>query len=198
MPEGRGAGFSGPRARGALLGGRPVRARGPSGGSVRPGPQTPRPLSPSPLSSLGGRCPPAAFLPRGWDEPAPGKGLSGPRPPAPAQVSNLMYLNTHKNLHGGFVTRAQPGSGPSQSGGRSKKKKKKIDLVASSLSFSCVLCLSSDSGLPGPWEPRDSGLWFGKLADEVFVTQRREVGGRSSGRVQSLALVECETPGQHP
>ena len=55
---------------------------------------------------------------------------------------------------------------------------------------------SSDSTAPVPGGPQDSGLWFSKLANEVFVclfvTERREQ------EFNHLALVECETPGQHP
>ena len=33
----------------------------------------------------------------------------------------------------------------------------------------------------------------------LFVTERREVGEKSSGKSSSsLAMVECETPGEHP
>ena len=106
-----------------------------------------------------------------------------------------MYLNTHAQI---FT--AQPGSAPSL-------KKKKIDLVASSLPwcFARFPVSSASLGLQGcpcPWGPRDSGLWFGKLADEVFVCLLlREGRGEEEAQekgVQSFALVECETPGQHP
>ena len=108
-----------------------------------------------------------------------------------------MYLNTHTHTQ---IFMAQPGSAPSL-------KKKKIDLVASSLPW-CFgpFPVSSASprtpGLPHPWGPRDSGLWFGNLADEVFVCLllregRWEEEAQGKG-VQSLALVECETPDQHP
>ena len=92
--------------------------------------------------------------PRGWDKPARGKGVLGPWPPAPppALLWNLMYLNAHTNLHGPtrFCTQAQSGGG--------SKKKKKIDLVASSLPW-CFgrFPVSSASprtpGLPRPWGP---------------------------------------------
>ena len=149
------------------------------------------PFALSPLQS-GRALLSAAFLPRGRDEPARGKGLSGPWPPPRSPVEPNVFKHTHKNLHGGFVTRARPDSGhpwtQAQSGRRSKKK---IDLVASSLPrrlgrFPVSSASPRTPGLPRSWGPRDSGLWFGKLADEVFVclfvTERREVGGRSSGK----------------
>ena len=96
------------------------------------------------------------------------------------------------------MTRVHPGSATrhSQAGtAKKKKKKKKIDQVASPLLGALVVFLFALSllglqGCPCPWGPRDSGLWFAKLADEVFVclfvTERREVGGRSSGKRSSI------------
>ena len=137
------------------------------------GPTDLKHLSPCPLSRLGRLCFSAAFLPGGWDKPALGKGLLGHRPPAPppALLWNLMYLNTQAQI---FTAQTGSAPGHSQAGAAEKKKKKKIDLVASSLPW-CFgrFPVSSSSprtpGLPRPWGPRDSGLWFGKLADEVFV-----------------------------
>ena len=108
-----------PHARGALLGraaceGR--RAGGPSGQSVRPGPQAPK--SAFAVSSLV--CADFAAL---WRPSAPGGGRSQLRgracqAPGPRQglLWNLTYLNTqthththtHTNLHRGFVTRPDP------------------------------------------------------------------------------------------
>ena len=103
----------------------------------------PQPLSPSPLSSLGGNCSPAVFLPQGWDEPTLRKGLWGPRPPAHPRslvVLNIFkhtHTHTHTHLHGGFVTRAHPNSATmhSQAGPAKQKQKQKhkIDLLASPL-----------------------------------------------------------------
>ena len=102
-----------------------------------------------------------------------------------------MYLNTHTNLDGPTRFRTQ-----AQSGGGSKKKKKKnrssgLFTALVLWSFSCFCCLSRTPGLPRPWGPRDSGLWFGKLADEVFVCLLlREGRGEEEAQgkgVQSLA-----------
>ena len=118
-----------------------------------------------------------------------------------------MYLNTDAQI---FT--AQPGSAPrhSQAGAEKKNKnknQKNIYLAASSLPwcfsrFPVSSASPQTPGLPRPWGPRDSGLWFGKLADEVFVCLllregRWEEEAQGKG-VQSLGLVECETPGQHP
>ena len=158
------------------------------------GPTGLRLLSPSPLCSLGGLCSPAAFLPRGWEKPALGKGLLGPWPPAPppALLWNLMYLKTHTQI---FM--AQPGSAlrHSQAGAAKKKKKKNrssgLFTALVLWSFSCFLCLSRTPGLPRPWGPRvqafGSGSW---QMSYLFVTERREVGDKSLGKSSSsLALV---------
>ena len=102
-----------------------------------------------------------------------------------------MYLNTHAQI---FT--AQPGSAPRHSQAGAAKKKKKNHLVASSLPwcFARFPVSSASLGLQGcpcPWGPRDSGLWFGKLADEVFVCLllrkgRGEEEAQGKG-VQSLA-----------
>ena len=152
--------------------GRLVRAHEPSGGSVWQDPQASGSFHPLPSLVWAGSVLQQLSCPRGWDKPAHGKGVLGPWPPAPppALLWNLMCLNTHTHkfsrpnpgLHPGTVRRAQ------------QKKKKKIDLVAPSLPW-CFgrFPVSSASprtpGLPHPWRPRDSGLWFRKLADEVFV-----------------------------
>ena len=108
------------------------------------GPTALRLVSPSPLSSLGGFCSPAAFLPAGVGKPAPGKGVLGPWPPAPtpALLWNLMYLNTHTQI---FT--AQPGSALRHSQAEAAKKKK-IDLVASSLPW-CFGRFPVSSASPG-------------------------------------------------
>ena len=128
------------------------------------GPTGLRLLSPSPLSSLGGLCSPAAFLPRGWEKPALGKGLLGPWPPAPppALLWNLMYLNTHTQI---FM--AQPGSALRHSQAGAAKKKKKIDLVAFSLPwcFGHFPVSSASPGLQGC--PVPGGPEFRPLVREV-------------------------------
>ena len=73
--------------------GRLVRARGPSGGSVRQDPQASGAIRP--LSSLvwaGSALQQLSGPGDGWDKPAPGKGLLGPWPraPPPALLWNLM------------------------------------------------------------------------------------------------------------
>ena len=162
------------------------------------GPTSRRLLSPSPLSSLGGLCSPAAFLPTGVGQASSRKGHFTPLAPG-TTPSSPVEPNVFKHTHTQIFT-AQPGSAPS-------KKKKKIDLVASSLPW-CFgrFPVSSSSprtpGLPHPWGRRDSGLWFWKLPDEVFVCLLLREGkweeeAQEKG-VQSFALVECETPGQHP
>ena len=181
--------------------GRLVRAHGPSGGSVWQDPQASGSFHPLPSLVWAGSVLQQLSCPRGWDKPALGKGMLGPWPPAPppALLWNLMYLNTHTNLDGPtrFCTQQK----------QTNKQTNKIDLVASSLPW-CFgrFPVSSSSpqtpGLPHPWGRRDSGLWFWKLADEVFVCLllregRWEEEAQGKG-VQSLALVECETPGQHP
>ena len=112
-----------------------------------------------------------------------------------------MYLNTHAEI---FT--AQPGAAPRHSQeGAAKKKKNKIDLVASSLPwcfgrFPVSAASPGLQGCPVPGGPEiqafGSGSWQMRY---LFVTERREVGEKSSGKSSSsLALVECETPGQHP
>ena len=150
--------------------GRLVRAHGPSGGSVWQDPQASGSFHPLPSLVWAGSVLQQLSCPRGWDKPARGKGVLGPWPPAPppALLWNLMYLNTHTNLDGPTRFRTQAQSG----GGSKKKKKNRSSGLFTALvlwSFSCFLCLSRTPGLPRPWGPRDSGLWFGKLADEVFV-----------------------------
>ena len=204
MPECPGKGFSGfPQSRGPLLGG--LACEGPRAlrREREAGPTGPRPLSPSPLVSLGRSCSPAAFPVPEVGRASCGKGLSGPQPPAPprspVELSIFKHTYTYTNLHGGFVTRVHPGSATrhSQVGTAKKKKKKKKKSIKWPLHchgalvvFLFALSLLRLPGCPCPWGPRDSGLWFGKLADEVFVclfvTERREVGGRSSGKRSSI------------
>ena len=130
----------------------------------------------------------------------------------------LIYLNTHTHTHTHTSSRRVCDSGPSQfcnhaqSGGPSKNKNKNKNKNTKSIFwplhcrsalviFLFALPLLGLQGCPCPWRPRDSGLWFAKLADEVFVCLlliewrwEEEAQGRA---VQSLAQVECETPGQH-
>ena len=183
--------------------GRLVRAHGPSGGSVWQDPQASGSFHPLPSLVWAGSVLQQLSCPRGWDKPARGKGVLGPWPPAPppALLWNLMYLNTHTNLDGPTRFRTQAQSG----GGSKKKKKKKIDLVASSLPwcfgrFPVSAASPGLQGCPVPGGPEiqafGSGSWQMRY---LFVTERREVGEKSSGKSSSsLALVECETPGQHP
>ena len=175
--------------------GRPVTAPGPSGGSMPQDPEASGSFRPLPslvwagsalqnLFCLGDRT--SQLAERASWPPGPGTTHNSP-------VEPNVFEHTRRNLHGPTRCCTQ-----AQSGGRSKKKKKKIDLVASSLPW-CFgpFPVSSASprtpGLPRPWGPRDSGLWFGKLADEVFVCLllregRWEEEAQGKG-VQSLALV---------
>ena len=101
-----------------------------------------------------------------------------------------MYLNTHTH------TRKSSWPNPVLHPAKTNKQTNKIDLVASSLPW-CFgrFPVSSSSpqtpGLPHPWGRRDSGLWFWKLADEVFVCLLlREGRGEEEAQgkgVQSLA-----------
>ena len=188
-----------PNPAGPCSAGWPVRAHGPSGGSVRPGLQAPGPFRLLRSLVWAGAALQQPFLSQGWDEPARGKGLSGPQPPAPprspVELSIFKHTYTYTNLHGGFVTRVHPGSATRHSQvGTAKKKKKSIKWPlhchGALVVFLFALSLLRLQGCPCPWGPRDSGLWFGKLADEVFVclfvTERREVGGRSSGKRSSI------------
>ena len=63
--------------------------------------------------------------------------------PRSGLLLNLIYINTHRNLHSRFVTQVRYSSGPrySQGGATKKKKKKKVDLVASSLPHALVIFL---------------------------------------------------------
>ena len=165
------------------------------------GPTALRLVSPSPLSSLGGFCSPAAFLPAGVGKPARGKGVLGPWPPAPppALLWNLMYLNTHTNLDGPTRFRTQAQSG----GGSKKKKKKKIDLVASSLPwcfgrFPVSAASPGLQGCPVPGGPEIQAFGSGSWQMRYLLLREGRWEEEAQGRVQSLALVECETPGQHP
>ena len=214
MPECPGKGVSGfPQSRGAFLGGAACEGPRALRREHEAGPIGSRPLSPSPLFVLGGSCSPAAFVSQGWDEPARGKGLSGPQPPAPPR--SLVELNIFKHTHINKSSRWVCDSGPprfcnqAQSGGHSQKKKKKkksiywpLQCRGALVIFLFALPLLGLQGCPCPWGPRDSGLWFGKLAGEVFLCLLLREGRweeEALGRgVQSLALVECETPGHHP
>lgn len=86
-----------PTRAGPCSAGRPVRTRGPSGGSVRPGPQAARTLSPSPLSSLGGRCSPQPSCPGGGTSQLRGRACQAPGL-RPGLLWNLIYLNTHTQI----------------------------------------------------------------------------------------------------
>ena len=121
--------------------GRPVRARGPSGGSMRQDPQASGSFRPLPSLVWAGSALQQLSCPRGWDKAARGKGLLGPWPraPPPALLWNLMYLNTHThaNLHG-----------PTRFCTQLKKKKNRSSGLFTALvlwSFSCFFFLSSDS-----------------------------------------------------
>ena len=117
----------------------------------------------------------------------------------------LIYLNTHTHTHTHTSSRRVCDSGPSQfcnhaqSGGPSKNKNKNKNTKSIFLPLHCrsalviflfALPLLGLQGCPCPWRPRDSGLWLAKLADEVFVclfvTDRMEVGGRSSRKRSSI------------
>ena len=167
------------------------------------GPPGLRLVSPSPLSSLGGLCSPAAFLPTGVGEASSRKGRLRPLAPGTTPSSSVepdVFKHTHKSSrpnpvpHSGTVRRRQQ-----------KKKRKKIDLVAFSLPwcfgrFPVSAASPGLQGCPVPGGPEiqafGSGSWQMRY---LFVTERREVGEKSSGKSSSsLALVECETPGQHP
>ena len=158
MPECPGKGVSGfPQSRGAFLGGAACEGPRALRREHEAGPIGSRPLSPSPLFVLGGSCSPAAFVSQGWDEPARGKGLSGPQPPAPPR--SLVELNIFKHTHINKSSRWVCDSGPprfcnqAQSGGHSKKekKKKKINLLASPMPrrFGHFPVCSASPGTPG-------------------------------------------------
>ena len=168
----------------------------------------PQPLSPSPLSSLGGSCSPAVFLPQGWDEPTLRKGLWGPRPPAHPRslvVLNIFkHTHTHTHTHTHIFTEGlwlgpipilQPCTVRRAQQNKNKNKNTKsifwpLHCRSALVIFLFALPLLGLQGCPCPWRPRDSGLWFAKLADEVFVclfvTDRMVVGGRSSRKSSSI------------
>lgn len=109
-----------------------MRAGGPSGQSVRLGPQAPE--SPFAISSLV--CADVAAL---WRPSAPGGGrsqLSGRACQAPGPHQGLLWnitclnTHTHTNLHRGFVAPPDPVLNP---GIVRRAQHKNVDLVASSL-----------------------------------------------------------------
>ena len=181
MPECPGKGVSGfPQSRGAFLGGAACEGPRALRREHEAGPIGSRPLSPSPLFVLGGSCSPAAFVSQGWDEPARGKGLSGPQLPAPPR--SLVELNIFKHTHINKSSRWVCDSGPprfcnqAQSGGHSKKEKKKkknqsigLSNAAALWSFSCLLCLSWDSrAAPVPGAPEIQAFGLGSWQVRYF------------------------------
>ena len=201
-----------PNPAGPCSAGWPVRAHGPSGGSVRPGLQAPGPFRLLRSLVWAGAALQQPFLSQGWDEPARGKGLSGPQPPAPprspVELSIFKHTYTYTNLHGGFVTRVHPGSATRHSQvGTAKKKKNRSRGLSTAMalwSFSCLLFLSSDSRaapVPGGPEIQAFGLgsWQMRYLFVCLLLREGRWEEEAQGRgVQSLALVECETPGHHP
>ena len=132
----------------------------------------------------------------------------------------LIYLNTHTHTHTHTHTSSRRvcDSGPSQfcnhaqSGGPSKTKTKTktqnrssgLSTAAVLWSFSCLLCLSSDSrAAPVPGGPEiqafGSRSWQMRYLFVCLLLREGRWEEEAQGRgVQSLALVECETPGHHP